>query len=66
MNNLLAFPTEYNKNVQSSIENTLDQWIDIHYGNLSFNGRVMFGSRKEGKPEIYQVAALYYQWLQKA
>lgn len=30
------------------INNSLDQWLDIHYGDTSFNGRVVIGRRING------------------
>lgn len=30
------------------INNSLDQWLDIHYGDTSFNGRVVIGRRTKG------------------
>lgn len=30
------------------INNSLDQWLDIHYGDTSFNGRVVVGRRTKG------------------
>lgn len=30
------------------IDNAIEQWLDIHYGDTSFNGRVVIGHRKNG------------------
>ena len=30
------------------IDRTIDQWLDIHFGDQSFNGRVILGRRKHG------------------
>lgn len=30
------------------INDAIDQWLDIHFGDTSFNGRVMIGHRKNG------------------
>ncbi len=39
------------------LESTIENWVSIHYGDHAFHGRVMIGSRKPGKAEIYQVSA---------
>ena len=31
-----------------TVNNSLDQWLDIHYGDTSFNGRVVIGRRING------------------
>jgi DNA-binding CsgD family transcriptional regulator len=31
-----------------NINNSIDQWIDIHFGDTSFNGRVVIGRRTDG------------------
>ena len=32
-----------------NINNSIDQWLDIHYGDTSFNGFVVFGRRTDGE-----------------
>lgn len=31
-----------------NINNSIDQWLDIHFGDTSFNGRVVLGRRTDG------------------
>lgn len=32
-----------------NVSKAIDQWLDIHFGDTSFNGRVILGHRKPGK-----------------
>lgn len=35
------------------INRSIEQWLDIHYGDTSFNGRVVIGHRKPGRKGIH-------------
>lgn len=34
------------------ISNSIDEWLDIHFGDTSFNGRVVIGHRKPGRKDV--------------
>lgn len=38
------------------IDNSIDQWLDIHFGDTSFNGRAVIGHRKPGKEGIHTLS----------
>lgn len=38
------------------INNSIDQWLDIHFGDTSFNGRAVIGHRKPGKEGIHTLS----------
>lgn len=38
------------------INDSVDQWIDIHFGDTTFNGRVVLGHRKPGSGGIYPMS----------
>lgn len=39
------------------INKSIEQWIDIHFGDTTFNGRVVLGHRKPGRDGIYTLSA---------
>lgn len=38
------------------INKSIDRWLDIHFGDTSFNGRVVIGHRKHGSGGIYPMS----------
>lgn len=39
------------------IDNMISEWLNIHYGDSSFNGRVVLGYKKEDTDAIYVLTA---------
>lgn len=39
------------------VDSMIDKWLDIHFGDTSFNGRVVFGQRKRGSKGIETLSA---------
>ena len=41
---------------QKQINNSIDKWIDIHFGDTSFHGNVVLGQRKPNEPGVYNMS----------
>ena len=41
---------------QEYINNSIDKWIDIHFGDTSFHGNVVLGQRKPNEPGVYNMS----------